>query len=77
MTLRSDVLPSDLPFVQAPMAGGPSTPELAAAVASAGGFGFVAGGYLSPVALRDAIDARTDHAPVRREPVRTVAADRP
>lgn len=48
-------LPCDLPFVQAPMAGGPSTPELAAAVASAGGFGFVAGGYLSPAALNDAI----------------------
>lgn len=29
------------------MAGGPSTPELAAAVAGAGGLGFVAGGYLS------------------------------
>jgi nitronate monooxygenase len=57
MTLRREVLPSDLPFVQAPMAGGPSTPELAAAVASAGGFGFVAGGYLSPTALRDAIEA--------------------
>jgi nitronate monooxygenase len=37
------------------MAGGPSTPELAAAVASAGGFAFVAGGYLSPEALNDAI----------------------
>jgi nitronate monooxygenase len=50
-------LPCDLPFVQAPMAGGPSTPELAAAVATAGGFGFVAAGYLSPTALHDAIAA--------------------
>jgi len=33
--------------VLAPLAGGPSTPELAAAVANAGGLGFVAGGYLS------------------------------
>jgi len=49
------VLPCDLPIVQAPMAGGPSTPALAAAVASAGGFGFVAGGYLGPDALRSAI----------------------
>jgi nitronate monooxygenase len=29
------------------MAGGPSTPALAAAVAAAGGYGFVAGGYLT------------------------------
>jgi nitronate monooxygenase len=47
-----------LPIVQAPMAGGPSTPELAAAVNDAGGFGYVAAGYLSPDALRDAL-ART------------------
>ncbi|GAA6524341.1 nitronate monooxygenase [Intrasporangium sp. DVR] len=35
-----------VPFVGAPMAGGPSTPELAAAVSEAGGLGFLAGGYL-------------------------------
>ncbi|MFE4459371.1 nitronate monooxygenase [Nocardia tengchongensis] len=35
------------PIVLAPMAGGPSTPELAAAVTDAGGLGFVAAGYLS------------------------------
>src|SRR4051794_19484647 len=46
----------ELPIVQAPLAGGPSTPELAAAVASAGGMGFVAAGYRTPDALRDAID---------------------
>ncbi len=40
-------LPSELPIIQAPMAGGPSTPELTAAVAGAGGFGFLAAGYLS------------------------------
>ena len=34
--------------VLAPLAGGPSTPELAAAVANAGGLGFVAAGYLRP-----------------------------
>jgi nitronate monooxygenase len=33
--------------VLAPLAGGPSTPELAAAVANAGGLGFVGAGYLS------------------------------
>lgn len=35
------------PIVLAPLAGGPSTPELTAAVAEAGGFPFVASGYLS------------------------------
>src|SRR3954471_24905222 len=48
----------DVPIVQAPLAGGPSTPELAAAVSGAGGLGFVAGGYRTPDALAEAI-ART------------------
>jgi nitronate monooxygenase len=50
-------LPCKLPVVQAPMAGGPSTPELAAAVAGAGGLGFVAGGYLTPERLAAALAA--------------------
>jgi nitronate monooxygenase len=41
------------PIIQAPMAGGPSTPALAVAVSEAGGLGFVAAGYRSPDALRD------------------------
>lgn len=41
----------DVPVVQAPMAGGPSTPSLAAAVSSAGGLGFLAAGYRSPEAV--------------------------
>ena len=41
------------PVVLAPLAGGPSTPELAAAVADAGGLGFLAAGYLSPDAFVD------------------------
>ena len=45
------------PVAQAPMAGGPSTPELAAAVANAGGLGFVAAGYKSAAQLRDDIEA--------------------
>ena len=36
-----------LPIVGAPMAGGPSTPALAAAVSDAGGLGYLAAGYLS------------------------------
>jgi len=43
------------PVIQAPMAGGPSTPELAAAVSSAGALGSWAGGYLAPEAIRAAI----------------------
>ena len=35
------------PIIQAPMAGGPSTPDLAAAVSNAGGLGFLAAGYRS------------------------------
>ena len=40
-----------VPVVAAPMAGGPSTPELVAAVGDAGGLGFLAGGYLSVASL--------------------------
>ncbi|CND46030.1 2-nitropropane dioxygenase-like enzyme [Mycobacterium tuberculosis] len=43
---------TDIPIVQAPMAGGPSTPELAAAVSDAGGLGFLAAGYKTPGAMR-------------------------
>jgi len=49
------VLTSDLPIVQAPMAGGPSTPALTAAVSRAGAFGFVAAGYLTPDGLAEAV----------------------
>lgn len=42
----------DRPFVGAPMAGGPSTPELAAAVCEAGGLGQLAGAYLGVEDLR-------------------------
>jgi nitronate monooxygenase len=45
------------PIVQAPMAAGPSTPELAAAVARAGALGFVAAGYLTSDALLGQLDA--------------------
>jgi nitronate monooxygenase len=46
-----------VPIVQAPLAGGASTPALTAAVVEAGGFGFVAGGYLSPAALGEDLHA--------------------
>ena len=35
----------EIPIVGAPLAGGPSTPELAASVSEAGGLGFIAAGY--------------------------------
>jgi nitronate monooxygenase len=44
-----------VPIIQAPMAGGPSTPRLAAAVSAAGGLGSVAGAMLTPEAMRAAI----------------------
>ncbi|HVV18047.1 MAG TPA: nitronate monooxygenase [Pseudonocardiaceae bacterium] len=37
-----------IPVVAAPMAGGPTTPALTAAVSGAGGFGFLAAGYRTP-----------------------------
>ena len=43
------------PVVLAPMAGGPSTPELAAAVSNAGGFGSLAGAYLAPDEITEAV----------------------
>ena len=44
------------PIVQAPMAGGPSTPALAAAVSGAGGLGFLAAGYKTIAAVRGDLD---------------------
>jgi nitronate monooxygenase len=44
------------PIVLAPLAGGPSTPALAAAVSEAGGLGFLAAGYLSVPVLAESLD---------------------
>lgn len=57
MTVLAD---RPLPLVLAPLAGGPSTPELAAAVIDAGGLGTLAFGYLS------AADAAARLAALRR-----------
>jgi nitronate monooxygenase len=46
----------EVPIVLAPLGGGPSTPELAAEVANAGGLGFLAAGYLSGEELKVRID---------------------
>lgn len=44
------------PIVQAPLAGGPSTPELAIAVCEAGGLGFIAAGYKTAATVGEHID---------------------
>lgn len=44
-----------LPIVGGPMAGGPSTPALAAAISEAGGIGVLGCGYDSPDAIRTAV----------------------
>jgi NAD(P)H-dependent flavin oxidoreductase YrpB (nitropropane dioxygenase family) len=52
-----------VPVIQAPMAGGATTPALVAAVSNAGGFGFLAGAALSPEKIASevaAIRALTD-----------------
>ncbi|WP_447006204.1 nitronate monooxygenase [Saccharothrix isguenensis] len=49
----------EVPVIAAPMAGGASTPELVAAVAGAGGLGFLAAGYLSVEAVAAQITGTT------------------
>lgn len=51
----TSLLGIELPVIQAPMAGGATTPELVAAVSQAGGLGSFAAALLSPVAMRDAV----------------------
>jgi nitronate monooxygenase len=60
MTVRTPLtqrLGIDVPVIQAPMGGGPTTPELVSEVCEAGGLGSVAGGYLTPDALESDIAA--------------------
>lgn len=56
-TALTQVLNIELPFIQAPMAGGYTTPELVAAVSNAGALGSLALGYLSPDEIHQAITA--------------------
>ena len=58
-----DLLGVRYPLIQAPMAGGWTTPELVAAVSNAGGFGSLAGAGVPPERLREdirAVKERTD-----------------
>jgi nitronate monooxygenase len=57
-----DLLGIEYPIIQAPMAGGPTTPELVAAVSEAGALGSFGHAYTAPDAMRDdtaAVRART------------------
>src|SRR5690349_19667986 len=52
------------PVVVAPMAGGPSTPELVIAAGKAGALGFLAAGYKTPEAVEAEVRAVRDaHTP--------------
>ncbi|MBY0172520.1 nitronate monooxygenase, partial [Micrococcus luteus] len=53
---RARLIPP-VPVAVAPMAGGPSTPELVAAVVGAGGGGFLAGGMRTAAQMRAQVDA--------------------
>ena len=52
-----DLRDLDIPVIGAPMAGGPSTPALAAAVSEAGGLGFLAAGYRTADQVAADVDA--------------------
>ncbi|AMA73160.1 MULTISPECIES: NAD(P)H-dependent flavin oxidoreductase [Aneurinibacillus] len=54
-TKVSKMLKIDYPIIQAPMAGGVTTPELVAAVSNAGGLGTLGAGYMSPEQIRATI----------------------
>jgi nitronate monooxygenase len=56
-TRLTELLGTEVAIVQAPMAGGSTTPELVAAVCGAGGLGSLAAAYLDPDAIRDDIGA--------------------
>jgi nitronate monooxygenase len=54
-TKITEAVDIEYPIVQGPMAGGPTTPELVAAVSNAGGLGSLGAAYLPPKKLREQI----------------------
>ncbi len=56
-TALTEVLDINYPIIQAPMAGGVTTPELIAAVSNTGALGSLGAGYMEPEAIRSAIGA--------------------
>ncbi|HXA10596.1 MAG TPA: nitronate monooxygenase, partial [Mycobacterium sp.] len=57
MSKRFVLAQLDVPLIVAPMAGGPWTPELAAAITNGGGMGYIAGGLLPAGRLAEQIVA--------------------
>ncbi|MFB0846771.1 NAD(P)H-dependent flavin oxidoreductase [Paenibacillus oleatilyticus] len=55
-TPMTDLVGCTYPIIQAGMAGGPTTPELVAAVSEAGGLGTIGAGYLPPEQIKHAIE---------------------
>lgn len=55
MTPLTELLDIDHPIIQAPMAGGPTTPALVAAVSGAGALGSFGFAYTPPDAMREAV----------------------
>ncbi len=54
-TTVTELLRITLPIIQAPMAGGATTPELVASVSNAGGLGSLGAGYMTPDEIRSII----------------------
>ncbi|MBX3710294.1 MAG: nitronate monooxygenase [Gammaproteobacteria bacterium] len=54
-TKITESLKIHFPIIQAPMAGGATTPELIAAVSNAGGLGSLGAGYMTPYEIRNTI----------------------
>lgn len=54
-TKITELLKINFPIIQAPMAGGATTPELIAAVSNAGGLGSLGAGYMTANEIRNAI----------------------
>lgn len=54
-TIITELLKIKFPIIQAPMAGGATTPELIAAVSNAGALGSLGAGYLPPNEIRNTV----------------------
>lgn len=65
-TWLSERLGINYPIIQAPMAGGPTTPQLVAAVGNAGALGSFGFAYTEPAAMREQVAAARalTHAPI-------------
>ena len=75
MSKRFVLAQLNVPLIVAPMAGGPSTPELAAAITNGGGMGYIAGGLL-PARPSRRTDRLRAHSPVVRLAVNSLCHNR-